>query len=515
MKKEKAFMKKSTVRKDYKVLHALSKNIAHLSGVFSLIEWDQETYMPENAIQARSEELEILAGMIHEKKTSKTFQKSLEKLIDLKSGKILQNFLTPREKKALLRWRRDFIHEIALPKSFVEEFASLVSQSRMAWSVAKKENRFQDFLPFLKKIIELSRKKADLLKYKEHPYDALLDEFEPGSTTRGISKEFDKVKQPIQNLLKTILEKKAVDNHFLLEKFSPDLQLSFGKEILSAMGFFSKKMGRVDFSSHPFTSSAHPSDCRITTKVGEKSLMNNISVMLHEGGHALYEMGLSEKDFGSPLGQAVSLAVHESQSRFWEIFIGQSKPFWSFYFPKLQKTFKKLKKVSLEEFYAAINKVQPSLIRVDADEVTYPLHVILRFEMEKSLIEGKLKAENIPEAWNEKMFSLLNITPKTDTEGCLQDIHWAMGSFGYFPSYLLGTMYAAHLFNHFTKTHSLWKKRVLTGDLLFIRDWLHDNIYRYGREYDSLELLKKATKTPFTSESFIQYLEDKYREIYR
>jgi carboxypeptidase Taq len=243
--------------------------------------------------------------------------------------------------------------------------------------------------------------------------------------------------------------------------------------------------------------------------------MSNISAILHEGGHALYELGLPAESYGSPLCESISLGIHESQSRFWETRIGQSLPFWKHYLPLLKKTFKgPLEKTSLESFYKGINKVIPSFIRVEADEVTYSLHIILRFELEVELIQGTLSIREVPEAWNAKMQELLGIVPPTNTEGCLQDIHWSMGGFGYFPTYTLGNLYAAQLFEAFEKQNPTWKEKVAQGELLFIRDWLHQNVYQFGRMYSGKELLHRVTQKTFSEGSFIDYLNKKYKVIY-
>ena len=345
--------------------------------------------------------------------------------------------------------------------------------------------------------------------YSAHPYDALLDDYEPGITTAEIASLFSRLQKRITSLVKT-LAKKPVDDTFLHGTFDPAKQIAFGKIILHDMGY-SMENGRLDLSSHPFSSSCHPTDSRITTRIHPTSLISNISVILHEGGHSLYEMNLPAEDYGSPLCEAISLGMHESQSRFWETRIGQSKAFWKHYLPLLQKTFKgKLDKVSLDQFFKAVNKVEPSMIRVEADEVTYSLHVIIRFELEKALIEGTLAIRDLPEAWRGKMKEYLGIIPKNDAEGCLQDIHWSMGAFGYFPTYTLGNLYAAHLFEGFEKDHPQWEKRVEKGDLLFIKDWLGDNVHRYGRQYGSKELLKKATGKEFSEKAYVNYLERKY-----
>lgn len=480
----------------------------------SILTWDQETYMPEGASTARADQVQTLAGLIHKEKTSVAFSDALYKLIDPKSGQILDATLTPEQQAAVRMWLRDFKKETALPQQFVEDFAKLTSQALDVWRTAKTENAFHLFAPYLEKIVEMNRKKANYIGYKDHPYDALLDSFEPEATTVELGKLFEEIKAPIVALLKDIQAAKAVDDHFLHGTFDSNLQIHYGKELLKGMGY-DFHYGRLDLSSHPFSSSSHPHDNRITSRIHPTSLMSHISAVLHEGGHALYEGGLPISEFGTPLCEAVSLGIHESQSRIWETRIGQSLPFWTHYYPKLQQTFQgHFDNITLDQFYKGINKVEPSLIRVEADEVTYILHVILRFELEKELIEGTLAIRDLPEAWNQKMQDMLGITPKNFTEGCLQDIHWAMGAFGYFPTYALGNLYASHLFQGLEKAFPNWSSELKQGNLKFIKEWLKENVYKHGRRYNSQELLKRATGQDVNAKAHIQYLNEKYRSIY-
>lgn len=501
-------------QKDYQNLHELSRHIRILQGVTALLDWDQETYMPPGGASIRSEQLKTLAGIIHREKTSRKFTTALSKLIDIKTGKIQAQDLSQPQQAAILEWRRDYIHDTALPTKFVEDFAKLTSQSILVWRSAKQENAFMKFAPYLDRIIEMSRKKSELLGYSNHPYDALLDQYEPGATTKEVSTIFTKVRETITPLIKQIKAAKQVDDSFLYGSWDKNKQIEFSHRLLEMMGYDFDK-GRLDFSSHPFSSASHPTDSRITTRINSDCVLNNISVVLHEAGHGLYEMGLPQDLYGTPLGEARSLGIHESQSRWWETRIGQSKAFWQYFLPLLKETFKgQLDSVNLDQFYRAINKVEPSFIRVDADELTYPLHVILRFELEKALIEGSLNVRDIPDAWNAKMEQYLGILPTTNREGCLQDIHWSMGGIGYFPTYTLGNLYAAHLFNGFVEDHPNWETKVASGELAFIKLWLHEKIYRHGRHYSSFELLKKATGKEFSPEPYLHYLKNKYRSVY-
>jgi len=501
-------------QKDYQRLHVISRHAETLRGIAHLLDWDQETHMPPAAANIRSEQMKTLAGIIHKEKTGRKFANALSKLIDIESGRVHAKGLDDKQTAALREWRRDYRHAVSLPTKFVEDFAKLSSQSITVWQQCKKEDTFLRFAPFLEKIISMCRRKADLLGYKVHPYDALLDEYEPHSTTEHVQTLFADLSHSLSKLLKKIKTAKQIDDSFLYGDFDKQKQIEFSHKILESMGYDINK-GRLDFSSHPFSSSLHPTDSRITTRIHNTSVLDNIMTVLHEGGHSLYEMGLPVELYGTPLCEARSLGVHESQSRWWETRIGLTKPFWQHFLPLLKSTFQgQLDKVSLDAFYKAINKVEPSFIRVEADEVTYPLHVILRFELEKDLIAGTLSVRDIPDAWNEKMKAYLGITPKTNREGCLQDIHWSMGAFGYFPTYALGNIYAAQLFTAFEKENPTWESHVAKGELAFIREWLHDKIYQHGRRYSSHDLIKHATGSEISSHDYLNYLNTKYDRIY-
>lgn len=504
----------TTTEKDYQKICELSKHARILQGISSILDWDQETYMPSGSAGIRSEQLETMAGIIHREKTSRKFATALSKLIDLPTGKIKTKELSSSQNAALREWRRDYLHDTALPSKFVKELAKVSSQAIIAWRSAKKENAFQQFAPYLDRIVQLNRQKADFLGYKDHPYDALLDQYEPNISTKEVSTIFLKLRTQLTPLIKKMAHQ-PIEDHFLYGKWDVAKQMAFSQKLLDAMGYDCKK-GRVDFSTHPFSSASHPSDSRITTRIHPESLMSNIFAILHEAGHALYEMGLPQEHYGTPLGDARSLGIHESQSRWWETRIGLSKPFWQYFFPLLQETFKgQLDHVNLDMFYFGINKVEPSFIRIEADEVTYPLHVILRFELEKELIEGNLNVRDLPDAWNAKMEEYLGIIPRNHAEGCLQDIHWSMGAFGYFPTYTLGNLYAAHLFETFAKEHPNWEKQVAAGELDFIKLWLHDKVYQHGKRFSAHELLKEATGKDFSADAYVHYLKKKYASIYK
>lgn len=503
------------LNQDYEDLFALSKKIRILEGISSLLEWDQETYLPQGAHKIRSQQIGTMAEWIHKEKISDTFKKALEKLIDLKSGQVISKDLNDLQKAALREWRRDFIKATALPNDFVKDFATHCSEAIKIWTQARKDNQFSLFAPHLEKTVAMSRKKAEYLGYQDHPYDALIDMYEPKMTTQQLTTLFSELGKGIKELLQKIVNSPhQVDDGVLHGKFPHEKQIGFGKILLEAMGF-DFNCGRLDLSTHPFSSTIHPTDSRITTRFHETSCFDSISTILHEGGHSLYEMGLNPDYYGSPLCEAVSLGIHESQSRFWETRIGKDIHLWKHFYPKLQETYpEQLQSVALEDFYRAINKVKPSFIRVEADEVTYCLHVIIRFELEKALIEGSLKVSELPDAWNEKMHYYLGITPPNDSKGCLQDIHWSMGGFGYFPTYALGNIYAAEIFEGFAKDHQDWKEKVSQGELIFIKEWLHNHIYQYGRAYLPQELLQRITGRPLSIQPYLHYLNEKYSKVY-
>lgn len=491
----------------YKGLTEKSRRIGLYGSLEYLLEWDMQTQMPEGGISLRSQQKELIAILQHKEQTSSHFGKQLGMLIDLETGEIKGRGLNDGSKANLKRWRHDYLKAKKLPGSFVKKLAKTSAESQHAWDSAKKSNSFKEFAPHLKKVIDLMRKKADYLGYDDHPYDALIDLYEPGMKTREMDAIFEELRPP---LLKMVANATDVDTAFLRGTFKKEKQFKFTQELLKRMGL-TEDMSRIDISTHPFCLALSPTDVRLTTRIDESSFMENISAMMHEGGHGLYEAGLDPAHFGTPLGTHCSIAHHEGQSKFWETCIGLSRPFWDYTYPQLQKIFpEKLGTVTLNHFYQAITQVKPTMIRILSDEVTYPLHIMLRFEMEKALIEGSLDVNDIPDVWNEKMKTYLNLEPQTYSEGCLQDIHWSAGYFGYFPTYVLGNLYAAQLFNTLKTTHPDWDKKLAEGDLLFAKEFLNHAIHRHGRRYSPSELIKQATQSALSPGHFVEYLESKY-----
>ena len=497
----------------YNQLFDISKNIATQVAIMYLLEWDQETLMPAEAAEFRASQISLMAGQIHKLKTSTKFSQLLNQLIDLESGQFQDTTLSPAQQAALREWRRDHLKDIKLPTAFVKSLSNASSRACHVWAEAKKTSNFSKFVPELEKIVQLNRKKADLLGYQDHPYDALLDQYEPGMTTARLISLFDRLRTHLTSLVQKIGSRPATDCSCLKGEFNGEIQLNFGKKVLKAMGF-KPENSRLDLSVHPFCMPIHPQDTRMTTRVHHDDLLSNFFSCVHEGGHGLYNQGRPVKYFGSPLGEQSSLGIDESQSRWWETRIGRTRAFWTHFLPILKHDFPHLK-ATLEQFYPAINNVKPSLIRVEADEVTYSLHVILRFEIEKALIEGSLRVKDIPSVWNQKMHDYLGVTPSNDAEGCLQDIHWSMASLGYFPTYVLGNLYASQFFTTFEKTHPDWEARITKGELGFIREWLLQNIHQWGRLFTPDELVQRITGKSLDESAYVNYLTKKYQEIYQ
>jgi carboxypeptidase Taq len=501
----------STPHLHYKALLEKGKEIQVLKSISSLVGWDQETHMPKQAIGFRSIQKQHIEGLVHQELTGVEFQELLAHFIHLETGKFTNTQeLEELQKAAIREWRTDVVKAKKLPECFVKAFAKASSEATAVWADAKKNNDFQSFAPHLEELVKMGRERASYLGFEHHPYDALLDEYEPNMTTKTLDPLFNNLKKFLIDLTKK-LSSRTYSADFLYGDFDEREMLRFDDLILKTMGF-KENSYCLGTSTHPMCFGLHPTDIRMTTVTNTRDIFAaNISSVIHEAGHGLYEQGLNEELFGTPLCEAVSMGIHESQSKFWECFLGQSLPFWTYFYPHLQAAFpKNFKTVPLQAFYQAINQVTPSLIRIYADEVTYSLHVILRYEIEKALIEGSLQVKDIPQIWNDKMQEYLQIIPKNDREGCLQDVHWSAGLFGYFPTYALGNLYAAQLFHHMKTQFSDWKERISQGDLLFIRDYLKENIHRYGRMYTPVELIKHATRSSLSERYFKEYLEDKY-----
>ena len=507
--------------KTLKTLETLSARlleIQRINSAASVLSWDQETYMPAGGGTARADQIATLQGIAHQKLVSSDTELLLSRWLDLHTGLPLEadGELWDESSRAQLRevWR-DYDRARKLPSDFVMRLSRECSLAQQVWVEAKAQSNYKTFLPNLRKVLSLKREEAQLLGFQESPYNALLDVYEPGSTIATLRPLFAQLKARLVPLLKNIQASVVqIDDGFLYHAYDQARQMEFGRLVLIAMGYDFEK-GRLDLSAHPFTTSFHPTDVRVTTRVQEYDLLSCLFSCIHEGGHGLYDQGLDPAHYGTPLGDAVSLGIHESQSRMWENCVGRSRAFWRFFYPILQATFHhQLRGVDLEQFYKVINRVKPSLIRVEADELTYNLHIMLRFEIEQDLIEGKTNPEELPEIWNHKMKQYLGIVPSNDGEGVLQDVHWSMGSFGYFPTYTLGNLYAVQFYDQAKLEIPNIEDEIAAGQLMILRRWLGQKIHRWGRMFIPDHLSQRVTGVSLSPEPFLRYVERKYGEIY-
>ncbi len=485
--------------------------VTTLGQINALLDWDMQTKMPEGASESRARHQSTLSKLIHEMFTADETGKLLdESAVETKSA-AFDSFEASYYRVA----RRDYDRAKKLPADLVAEITRVASLAHNIWAKARQENDFKSFAPTLEKVVELKIKAAECLGYTDHIYDALLDEYEPGLKTADVATLFDGLRKDLVPLLKAIAERVSmVDDSVLHQDYDEERQREFGEEVIKDFGFDFHR-GRQDRTVHPFCTNFSINDVRITTRYDPKWLNPALFGTLHETGHALYELNVDQSLEGTMLAGGTSLGVHESQSRLWENIVGRSRGFWQHYFPKLQKYFpKQLGNVDVEAFYRAINRVEPSFIRVEADEATYNMHVMIRFELEADLMAQKIKVKDLPEAWNAKSKEYLGIVPPTDTLGVLQDVHWSMGGIGYFPTYSIGTILSAQLYDKAVATHPQIPAELGQGKFDTLRNWLRDNVYQHGRKYEPKELIQRATGEPMQTRSYINYLRKKFGEIY-
>lgn len=498
---------KQDVKKMYAEYKFLLQKAADINYAAALLGWDQEVYMPRKGADYRARQLATLAGQAHEILTGEALGVLLPQLA---SGEGLSDSEQANVRLSL----EDYEKNKKLPAAFVEEMSRQTSESFNAWIDARQKNDFRLFAPSLEKMVALKRRQADYYGYKVHAYDPLLDDYEKGATVDMLDPIFEGVKHQLPHLLEKIKSVEQVDNSCLHFHFPRQHQWDFSIEVLKHMGY-DFDAGRQDYSEHPFTTSFAPADVRITTRVDENNFASMMWSSIHEGGHALYEQGLPEDQYGLPLGSAASLSIHESQSRFWENCLGRSKDFWRFFYPFLKRHFRgELTDVGLRTFYKAMNKVSPSLIRTEADELTYHFHVLIRYEIEKELIDGSLHVKDLRQAWHESYQKYLGITPPDDKTGVLQDVHWSHGLFGYFPTYTLGSFYAAQFFEQAKKDIDNLPHLIENGQFDVLLKWLRTNIHKYGRQYTSEELCERITGEKLNPQYFIHYAVNKFANVY-
>ncbi len=486
------------------------KNIASLESLSSLASWDLSTYMPENAAKDRGFVLGKIEVLIKNFLLDRDFLKLINQA---EKSKNLNDY--ERGVLRVLKKRIDFYKK--LPSEFIEKFNQLTNQAQVVWKKAKTENDFNLFRPYLEKIVDLVKKQADYLGYQKHPYDALIDLYEEEWTVTDFENFFNSIKDPLKEILKKIYSAKNYKSKHPLEKekYKKEDMEKVNYEVLKILNFDSKR-SRLDVAPHPFEDAISLNDVRITTWYHPQDFRRSLSAVIHEFGHSLYELNINPKLQFTPLQRGVSYGIHESQSRFWENMIGRNREFLKKIWPICKKHLSFLKKYSFEDFFYYFNLVRSELIRVEADEVTYHFHIILRFEIEKGLLEEKLKVKDLPDIWNEKMKNYLGIVPKTYSEGVLQDIHWSLGYFGYFPTYSLGTfvsgLWLQSLEKDLGKIENILKEK---DGILKIQLWLKNKIHQFGKTYSSKELIKRVSKTDFTPEPFLNYLQQKYSLIFK
>jgi carboxypeptidase Taq len=488
----------------------LLAQLTDLGRANAVLGWDQQVNMPRGGAEDRGNILATLAGLMHEMFTSDEMGKLLDEL------KPVAAQMDPESDDAclILRTAHDFDKQTKIPTDKVAEFAKACAIAEPAWERAREEDNFKLFQPELEKLVELRREYSSYFKPYDHIYDPLLDDFEPGLKTADVQNIFGKLRPQQVALLKAIAAKPQVDDSFLHVSYPEKAQWDFGVDVVTRFGFDWNR-GRQDKSVHPFTTSFGIGDVRITTRFDPERAASALFSTMHEGGHAMYEQGIAESLRKYPLATGASMAIHESQSRMWENIVGRSMSFWKFFYPKLVEAFPtQLKGVSLEKFYKGINKVEPSLIRVEADEATYNLHIMLRLELEIAMMEGKLAVKDLPEVWNQKMQDYLDIVPENNRLGVLQDVHWSSGLMGYFPTYALGNLISAQLWEKIEKEIPTIYTQIESGKFDELLGWLRKNIHRHGAKFEPQVLVKRVTGTTIDPEPYMRYLTKKYTEIY-
>jgi carboxypeptidase Taq len=472
----------------------------------TLIQWDLRTKIPKKGVEQRSEVVGYLSQKLHQMQVSDKMKAFIDELRDKTKNEIIQ--------KSVLECLENYERNRKIPEAEYKEYVMLQSKSEAIWQEAREKADFSLFQPYLEKLVAFNKKFANYWGYEDNIYDALLNNYEPGMTVKTLDEVFPKVRKSLTELLQKTQGSSVKPNTELLSTHFPksDQEL-FSIEILNRMGY-DFEAGRLDDTIHPFEITINLNDVRITTRYDEQDFRTAVFGIIHEAGHALYEQNIDKKLEGTPLASGTSMGIHESQSLFWENFLGRNKVFWESHYDLFKKYAPShFERVELLDFYHAVNEVKPSLIRIEADELTYPLHIMVRYELEKALINDEIQVRDLPKLWNEKMVEYLGVEPSSDREGVLQDIHWAGGDFGYFPSYALGYMYAAQFKHTMSKTIDI-DSAIESGDLSPIRSWLSENIHQYGKMKKPLEILSDVTGEGLNPDYLINYLTTKYRGIY-
>jgi len=494
---------------DRERLRHLLAEISDLERANALLGWDQQTCMPPGGAEIRGAQMGTVGRIAHERATSK----ELGALIDRLRGE--SSSLDPDSDDARLVEvaARDFDKAIRVPSDYVEEMARVTAAAYQAWHEARQASRFALFQPHLEKVVDLLRRYVGFFPPADHPYDVLLDGYEPGMKTAEVQAIFEPLRGRQVALIKAVAAAEPVDDSFLHQPFDENVQWKFGVEVATKFGYDWNR-GRQDKSPHPFTQAMGTGDVRITTRVDPGFLGTALFGTMHETGHALYGQGHAASLDRTPLSDGASLGIHESQSRLWENLVGRSLPFWRAFYPRLQELFPQVRGVSLDRFYKGINRVRPSLIRVEADEATYNLHIMLRMEIEIGLLTGTLAVKDLPEAWNARMKDFLGLVPPDDAHGVLQDVHWSTGGMGYFPTYALGNLLSAQLWEKIVQDIPNIETLASQARFAPLLDWLREKIHRHGRKFRPQELVRRVTGTGIDAGPYVHYLERKFGAIY-
>ncbi len=488
------------------------KQTALLGSCAHLLGWDEQTYLPPQGGELRANQMALLSGMVHERATAPRVGELLSQLEEATGGSDEE---TP-EAANIREARRSYDRAVRMPKRLVEELSRVTILSQQAWVEARQQKDFSKFLPWLEKVVTLKREEAAVVgKEGAPPYDALLDDYEPGMTTEMVQAVFTPLREELVTLVQQIAgAERSPDRSLITREYPVEAQRRFGPQAAEAIGF-DFAAGRLDEAAHPFCSGIGPGDCRLTTRYDAHFFPQALFGTLHEAGHGLYEQGLDREAFGTPMGHAVSLGIHESQSRMWENFVGRSRAFWEHFFEPARETFPDaLAGVSLDDFYRAVNIVEPSFIRVEADEVTYNLHIMLRFKLEQPLISGDLPPADVPTVWNETFENYLGLTPPDDALGCMQDVHWSGGLIGYFPTYALGNMYAAQFYRAAEAELGDLHEQFARGEFTPLREWLRTNIHERGQLYRADRLLEVVTGQTLSHTPLVTHLRNKFAALY-
>lgn len=499
-----------TPQEAYNWLEQDSKETAHLASFGKLAGWDQATYTPKKGHAHRANMQGALAKLLHGRSTNPTIG---EMLAQAEASELTRD---PRSPQAvnLREWRRSYDLQTKIPERLAVELAQVTAEGQAVWEEARPKNDWEGFKPVLKRIFALTREAADAIGYAEERYDALLDQYEPGATARGLEPVFKGLREATVDLLgRTQSSAQKPDRSILHRHFPRAAQEAFSKAVMGKIGF-DMGAGRLDTVAHPFMEGIGPGDVRLTTRYEENNFNMGIFSSVHETGHGVYGQGLPTEYYGTPMGTEISLGIHESQSRTWENLVGRSMGFWRYFWPEAQTRFGAFEGVGLEDFYRAINEVRPSLIRIEADEVTYNLHILIRFEVELALLRGTLEVDQAPEAWDGKYQEYLGIRSPNYADGVMQDVHWASGLIGYFPTYSLGNLYGAQFFVQAEKDLGNLQEQFARGEFAPLLEWQRENIHNQGSRYWPRDLLKKVTGEDLNPQYLVEYLNRKFGALY-